>query len=359
MNIEVEVKSSMTDAKMKNLLSGRGGAYCFVSDCSQEDGNITQKYVDGFPMKGVSVSELWNMFSSIEKDGKVPKRIPTKDRIGMTKKPLLTSTNIDFLPVLHAMLRVFDWSLKVVYHRRAGLSTWTEYDKDKTILKGKKEEVKTLLRNKTGIWVDQPDSTSAGGNTNTGNTFRRIFWNKANRDFLAECAPEKDQQSLKTIFRYLAIILRLASSDHKINVEKLDSICKDTATMILDEFKGEIMIPKTLHVLLAHVCALIEANDGHGLKKLSEEPLESNNKNVRHFREHLARKTSQVENLTDVSTRLWIKSDPIIRTMKRDLYCTLCEKVGDHTMRSSQCPQKLATSPRQSDDTFFNQFIIT
>ena len=157
----------------------------------------------------------------------------------------------------------------------------------------------------------------------------------------------------------MAIILRLASSDHKINVEKLDIICKDTATMILDKFNGEIMIPNTLHVLLAHVCALIEANDGHGFKKLSEEPLESNNKYVRHFREHLARKTSQVENLTDVSTRLWIKSDPIVRSLKRDLYCTLCEKVGDHTIRSSQCPQKLATSPRQSDDSLFKQFIIT
>ena len=87
--------------------------------------------------------------------------------------------------------------------------------------------------------------------------------------------------------------------------------------------------------------------------------MRSNNKYVRHFREHLAKKTSQVDNLTDVSTRIWIKSDPIIRSMKRDLYCTLCEKVGDHTIRSSQCPQKLATSPRQSDDALFNQFIIT
>ena len=139
MNIEVEVKSSMTDGKMKNLLSGRGGAFCIASDCSREDANISQKYVDGFPMKGVSISELWSMFSSIEKDGKVPKRTPTKDRKGMTKKLLLTSTNIDFLQVLHAMLRVFDWSLKVVYHRHACLSTWTEYAKDKTILKEKEK----------------------------------------------------------------------------------------------------------------------------------------------------------------------------------------------------------------------------
>ena len=122
-NIEVEFKSSMNDGKMKNLLTGRGGAYCIVSNCSREDGNISQKYVDGFPMKGVSIPELWSMFFSIETHGKVPKHIPTKDRLGMTNPPLLSSTNVDYLPVLHVMLRTFDWSLKVVYHRRAGLST--------------------------------------------------------------------------------------------------------------------------------------------------------------------------------------------------------------------------------------------
>ena len=130
---------------------------------------------------------------------------------------------------------------------------------------------------------------------------------------------------IKFIFRYLAIILRLASSDQKINVDKLDIMCKDTATMILNGFNGEIMIPNTLHVLLAHVCALIDANGGYGLKMLSEEPLESNNKYIRQFRENLARKTNQIENLTDVSTRFWIKSDPVVRSLKRELYCKLCE----------------------------------
>ena len=359
MNIEIEINSTMTDGKMKTLLTGRGGAYCIVSDCSRDDGNITQRYIDGFPIKGVSIPELWNIFSSIEKDGKVPKGIPTKDRIRLTNKPLLSSTNVDFLPVLHVLLRVFEWSLKVIYHRRAGLSSWIEHAKDRDILKETKKEVQYILEKKTGIKIDQPDPIGAGGNTNTGNVARRIIWNKENRDILAECAPKEDQQSLKSILRYLAIILRLASSDLKINTEKLDVICKDTATLILDGFHGEIMIPNTLHVLLAHVCGLVEANGGFGFKKLSEEPLESNHKYVRQFRENLARKTNQIENLTDVSTRLWVKSDPIVRSMKREIYCTLCEKFCDHTIRSSQCPQKILYSPRQSDDVFFNQFLIT
>ena len=57
----------------------------------------------------------------------------------------------------------------------------------------------------------------------------------------------------------------------------------------------EIQITPTLHVLLAHGCALVEENRGYGLKIFSEEPLESNNKYIRKFRENLARKTNQIE----------------------------------------------------------------
>ena len=357
-NLEIEFKTTMTDGKIKKLLTGRGGAYCIVSDCSKEDGNIAQRYIDGFPMQGVSIPELWNMFSLIEKSGKPLKRIPTKDRLGLTNKPLLMSTNVNYIPVLHAMLRVFDWCLKVIYHLRASLKSWIESKEDLNVLKITKKEVTDYIEKKTGISVDQPDPTSAGGSNTTGNTGRRILWNKVNRDILVECVPKNKQVSLQYIFRNLAIILRLISSDCKIKVEKLDLLCKDTATKILDEFNGEIQIPDTLHVLLGHACALVEENGGYGFKKLSEEPLESNNKFVRKFRENLARKTNQMENLTDIITRLWVKSDPIITSMKRELYCKLCAKFGDHTQKSSQCPQKIKYSPRQSDDAFFEQFII-
>ena len=324
-NLLIEIVTSMSDGKIKTLMTGRGGAYCYVSDCTKDEGNCAQRYMDGFSMKGVSIPELWSMFLSVEKDGKVPKNIPTNDRKGLTNKPLLSSTNVDSLPILHALMRTFDWALKVLYHRCANLKSWIEHAEDRAVLKGAKEVVQNIVEKKTGIKIDHPDPVGAGGNSNNGNTVRRIFWNRDNRDLLAECAPDEDQELLKSIFRYLAIILRLASSDHKINVDKLDIMCKDTATMILNGFNGEIMIPNTLHVLLAHVCALIDANGGYGLKMLSEEPLESNNKYIRQFRENLARKTNQIENLTDVSTRLWIKSDPVVCSLKRELYCKLCE----------------------------------
>ena len=66
-NLEIEFKTTMTDGKILKLLTGRGGAYCIASDFYKEDGNIAQHYIDGFPMQGVSIPELWNMFSLIEK----------------------------------------------------------------------------------------------------------------------------------------------------------------------------------------------------------------------------------------------------------------------------------------------------
>ena len=107
-----------------------------------------------------------------------------------TQEPLLTSTNVNYLPVLHSLLRVFDWCLKVVYHLRAELSSWIEHKDDKKAIENVKKEVKDYMRNKTGIVVDEPDSTGAGGNTNTGNNVRNILWNKTNRDALADCVPE-------------------------------------------------------------------------------------------------------------------------------------------------------------------------
>ena len=71
MNLQIEMKTSMTDGKSKTLMTGRGGAYCIVSDCSKDDGNDAQHYSDGFPMQSVSIPELWNMFSSVEKSGKI------------------------------------------------------------------------------------------------------------------------------------------------------------------------------------------------------------------------------------------------------------------------------------------------
>ena len=91
-----------------------------------------------------------------------------------------------------------------------------------------------------------------------------------------------------------------------------------------------------MHQILAHSAALIDANDSTGLGAFFEEPLEHNNKNLRKYRESLARKTSQSANLSDVLTSLWIKSDPIIKCHRQVVNYSFCGE--EHNVRS--CPRK-------------------
>ena len=60
----------------------------------------------------------------------------------------------------------------------------------------------------------------------------------------------------------------------------------------------------TLHGVIHHSVQLIALNECYGLGNLSEEGLEANNKYIQRFSELLARKTSQVKQLTDVMGRL-------------------------------------------------------
>ena len=64
----------------------------------------------------------------------------------------------------------------------------------------------------------------------------------------------------------------------------------------------------------------------------------ANNKNIRKYKKGLARITTQAANLSDVLTRLWIKSNPIIGCHHRVVKCSFCGE--EHNARL--CPKKKA-----------------
>ena len=105
-----------------------------------------------------------------------------------------------------------------------------------------------------------------------------------------------------------------------INTELLDTLCKETSIMYVSHWPTFKFIP-SVHQVLAHSTALINANRSTGLRSLSEEPLEHNNKNLQCYRDSLARKTTQNANLSDILSRLWIKSDPIVRSHQNAIKC--------------------------------------
>ena len=114
----------------------------------------------------------------------------------------------------------------------------------------------------------------------------------------------------------------------------------------------------TLHATVHHSAELIRNNETSSLGALSEEGLEGNNKDIRNYLERFCRKTSMINQITDVMNRLLERSDPRIskqiikqRSQKR---CTECGSM-DHTIRSHARKYSLA---RGNFDSAFNEIIL-
>ena len=93
------------------------------------------------------------------------------------------------------------------------------------------------------------------------------------------------------------------SRSSQVNLEKYHELITETSLMIADNFSWAD-INYTLHGVLHHSEELIILNNGWSIGELSEEGLEANNKFIRKYLEERSRKTSPVDQLTDVMSRL-------------------------------------------------------
>ena len=93
-------------------------------------------------------------------------------------------------------------------------------------------------------------------------------------------------KNFRTIWASLCCGFELDSS-------KFGKLCEETEQLYFNESNGVkwYAIPSTLHKILKHGQAIIE-NCPLPIGLMSEEASESNNKNLRNFREHHSRKTS-------------------------------------------------------------------
>ena len=99
-----------------------------------------------------------------------------------------------------------------------------------------------------------------------------------------------------TFLMSLLLNLKAVTSRRNVNIEELDHLCKETLLLIVTHWPTFRFTP-SMHHILAHSAALVDANDSTGLGVFSEEPLEHNNKNLRKYRESLARNTSECQSI--------------------------------------------------------------
>jgi hypothetical protein len=68
------------------------------------------------------------------------------------------------------------------------------------------------------------------------------------------------------------------------------------------------------------------------LGAFTEGGLETNNKFLRFYRQHLSRKINQTFNLEDCITWLWLRSDPLIRDEQPKSHCKKFNSSSHYTV---------------------------
>ena len=169
-------------------------------------------------------------------------KLDSKSRYGLTHPPI---SEKDILPVspLHSYLYVFRWLMLVIYHLDAGTTKWSPTSSQ---VQKSMNRMRDLLLKETSYHIDLPSCD--GGTSSTGNVARDCFNNK--RDFLrwatSTITPE-DKEKFITIHTNLGAILRVFNSSHKLNVRKLEMLCKSTYEYIVNNFPpgSALLLPST------------------------------------------------------------------------------------------------------------------
>ena len=362
---------SQLDCKAQCIGNGLTACFCTMCTVSAKNAKDPKFIKEGFPMDR-SILALSQLFEDLEKEENnetvlVSKRGEKyKRRAGLKRKPQVESDDtLQNFPVTHSYINILNYFEQLTYHVNAKVTVW---GKGLTPGKDGKEKLaiaKNIFRKnaKDGpmhMRLDMPDSSGTGaGNTDTGNSARRFFdfINRIHFVVMFE-GTQEEKEAISTLHKNFSIILRLYSSkNHKIDVDYLEELCTETNLLLVTTFPWATQ-PPCVHKLLAHSAQRIRLNDGYGMGCYSEEGLETLHKLIRRFRELLARKNNLFLNLFDVWRALMVRSDPIIRSKKRQLYCSVCKGEG-HTKRSCPKRDELTKQTCQNEyDDLFNSLII-
>ena len=335
-NVKIIIHDSMKDLKLKKKLSGLGGADCILCKTKQADWTTTSKVQEGFYINRSATDNLALYNKLVGENGKIVTASGDFDtRQGLTQKPL-TSSDQTSITVTHSYINGVTWFLKVLYRCRADHLHWVEKSGPQgEPIRQAREQVLKAIHEGTGLYLDKVNSTGKGGTSTDENQGRRFFSEEV-LECLKGLLDEKHKENVLLLHRQISTILSVVSSSRQVDVTKFKSLCEVTSLHLCNNFPW-VLLNHTLHGTMHHSTELISLNDGYGLGSLSEECLESNNKDIRNYLQFLSRKTDPIDQLTDVMARLLERSDPRINTLtasfKPKKYCTECGS-SDHTIRS-------------------------
>lgn len=205
--------------------------------------------------------------------------------------PLPTAMKEYGLSTLHGWLRGLDFFLQIAYA-----------NSNKT-----KKQIQDEFERELQLLVDMP--LSGFGTTNDGNTARKFFGEHKTTSRITGIPEE--------LINRFHVIMSTLSGSHFIDPVKLENYTFETASLIRICYPTKNFTP-TIHKILFHSPAIVSHFNQFNLPvgALSEEALESRNKDVRNFRELYTRKISRVDNLTDLIKHLMVTSDPYLNKFR-------------------------------------------
>jgi len=185
-----------------------------------------------------------------------------------------------------------------------------------------KEETKVVKRAMWNAFKVRIRETRQGGvgTSDTAKVARKVLSNPV---LLAETL----ELDVELVTRISVILAQIRSRDPVKSLDEFEKNCTETYKMFLDKYSW-FKVPVSLHRVLAHGRDYMEALP-LPLGRMSEEAAESQNKLLRNDREFRARKTSRIDNLTDVIHRRYITSDPVIHKKYMDVMNKRSKKRND------------------------------
>ena len=152
----------------------------------------------------------------------------------------------------------------------------------------------------------------------TGAAFQKFSSDFA-RNVLCNLLEEEEREDFGEILLGMCTLVKVMNSQKKrVDIDRVRRLGQHVNLLIVKRFPWAAISP-SVHRILAHSWEVMHLNDRFGLGSLSEEGLESLNKNIRSRRSTGARKTSTEDNFTDVYNHLWDRSRPTIFEMERKI----------------------------------------
>lgn len=357
-DINIFIQDTMKDLKFKRKISGLGGASCILCESKTVDWTTLANVQQGFPIERNATDTFILYEQLVNENGDIPVKPDDFDtRKGLTKKPI-TNSSQKCITITHSYINGTTWFLKLLYRCNIDYRNWVEKSGPlgEPIRKAKKR-VLDIIQTQTGLYLDSCNKAGGHGGTSTNGPQGRRFFSEELVPVLPMLCDRRYIDNVLLLHRQLSVILRIVSSTRQINVELFHQMCKDFSMNLINNFPWA-RLNHTLHGTVHHSTELIVLNDGQGLGMLSEEGLESNNKDIRNYLQFLCRKSSAKEQLTDVMCRLLERSDPVIyNTFSKNHFpkrCTECDS-NEHTIRSHG---RIFAKPSKEFDSYVESIIL-